>query len=170
MEKVTSIKEARKAKMDKQAEDLEKKLADQFKKAEEQMEHIEKKHTEALKEPGWFAHYISTDLHTPHLVNCHTHGLPGNFDHPDLQIVLNIPPQTAQHIFTDCIKYIKEGRQFEDGEKFALKINFVCWFKQFREGGRDVLRVILPDPKRSFPGDEGCAEGYDLQLTQFAEE
>ncbi|MDQ0247787.1 hypothetical protein J2S09_005440 [Bacillus fengqiuensis] len=40
-------------------------------------------------------------------------------------------------------------------------------FKQYREMGRDVLRVLLPDEDGILPTEENCDEYYKIQLDDY---
>ena len=35
--------------------------------------------------------------------------------------------------------------------------------------GQEVYRIVVPDADGKFPGDEGCADGYDAQLDDFVQ-
>lgn len=112
-------------------------------------------------------HYVPNDSHIGGLTNIHTHGVLENYNHPDLQITLNIPPQLATAVLNgivDC--YIDNGMQLKDGEMNPYLLHeAVVKTILTKENGREVFRIILPDQNGLFPEDEGCAEGYNQQYT-----
>lgn len=123
---------------------------------------LDKKMDKALQEQGWIMHAVFSEdgIHA----NNHTHGLYENYDHLDLQATLNIDPKIIHAIFSTMIEAIKNGFTYNDGEKYEKIIhNFPVECKLFQECGRDVLRVIFPDPNGLFPSDSDCDEMYKSQ-------
>lgn len=95
---------------------------------------------------GWLMHYVASDSTSPTGTNIHTHGMTENLKHIDLQCVAVIPPDLAILIFHNIVRKIKVGTTYKDGdvvdgiiEKFNIK------FVAATEGGRPVLRIIVPD-------------------------
>lgn len=123
-------------------------------------EHIERQ----MAEKGWIVHYSSSMC--SEYANIHTHGLEENFGHTDLQIALRINPNLAMGLLTDAVDLIKEGKRFEEGRMDDFCGNAV-WIKPYKEVDRDVLRIILCDPKGRFPWDEDCSEEYKEQIVDF---
>jgi len=108
-----------------------------------------KREKECLKEFGWYVHSVMNDPDYPYSMNIHTHGLLENFKHPDLQICLRISPTVAHAILSGAIELIKAGRTFSDGEIVIGDIisgDLPVLFLKRQECGRDVLRIIAPDP------------------------
>ena len=88
--------------------------------------------------------------------------------HLDFQIVLPIHQNIAGHIIKNFVDRIDQGEQFEDGmEVNEIISNFPVRLIKAKEGNRDVLRIILPDPKGRFPGDTDCDPFYDFQDKVF---
>lgn len=112
-------------------------------------------------------HYVPSDSQTGGWANIHTHGVSKNYNHPDLQIVLNIPPEVATAILNgivDC--YIDIGMKLKDGEfNPHLLHESVVKTVLTTESGREVFRIILPDPNGYFPEDLECAEGFNQQYS-----
>lgn len=113
-----------------------------------------------IEQYGWVAHGIVDDV----IPSLHTHGLPENYGHMDLEIQLPAKIERLKEIMDEVVRHIQEGTAFHDGEEninvFTVPIRFV----EKTEDGRKVLRVILPDPNGYFPGNPNCASGYDTQL------
>jgi hypothetical protein len=126
---------------------------------------MEEKFAAMIQENGWAAHYVSVDENH---INCHTHGAMEKLGHLDLQIVLPVPAVSANHILKILMNRIKDGMKYQEGEMYleALRNDHPdcpIYFKKFRETGRDVLRVILPDVNNLHPG-QGCVPLFERQL------
>lgn len=105
------------------------------------------KEEQMLKEYGFFCHLVMDDPDSPYGANFHTHGLP-EIGHPDIQIVLPLPPQVYGGIIHGVYDFIKAGNKLElerayDNFLENMNVQFV-WAV---ENDRDVLRMILPDKK-----------------------
>jgi hypothetical protein len=105
-------------------------------------------HKDMITKHGFCVHYVKEESTFPYKVNIHTHGIEDHLGHPDLQIVLPVPPDVAAGLFAILYVKIKDGARFSDGqvlktpeEEIKLPIKFVS----AKEGGRDLLRIILPD-------------------------
>ncbi|NII26195.1 DUF4262 domain-containing protein [Pseudoflavitalea sp. X16] len=119
-----------------------------------------------MAQHGWYIHYVISDERFPCKVNYHTHGIPVSFQHPDLQICLNISPQHAGSVFHTIIDRIKTGLRFELDRDYkgVLHNDFALRFAAAREGGRKLQRVLIPDPTGKLDQDP-----YHLQLTQLTD-
>lgn len=119
-----------------------------------------------MKQHGWIVHFIgSDDPSTPTGVNYHTHGLTDTFDHLDLQIVVSLGQNTAHGIFLSALDCIKEGRKFAHGDVVDRIVKgYNVKFVTATEGGRNLLRIILPDQNGSLDYADmevGMREQYD---------
>lgn len=159
--KVTSIDRARRAKEEKNLEQIA-----------DRMLNMQEWEQQMLREKGWYTHAVPAEQYkdAPNLANYHTHGLSETMSHPDLQIVIPVDAKVAHSIFGQFIEQIKGGLTIQDGDELHLNPKYMCQFKTFRETGREVLRIILQDKGGKYPWDEDCAPGFDQQLTKFAEE
>jgi len=102
-----------------------------------------------MKEQGWIVHYVTI----PPWVNCHTHGLPRRFHHPDLQLVSPLEMQKAMSILHLLVGKISSGRTFSPGEEVTEIIKrFPIRLMEAFDGDRKVLRIIFPDEQGSFDG------------------
>jgi hypothetical protein len=122
---------------------------------------------EMLEEYGWFVHYVfETDKNElKGLANIHTHGILENFNHLDVQIVLPLSPEVAHPVLVEVVEKIKNGTTFKDNEVSSeVLYDMDVYFLKFNEGNREVLRVMLPDPKGSLPNERECDEMYKRQL------
>lgn len=103
---------------------------------------------EKLAEYGWIVHSVGDDSDSPTGFNVHTHGLVENFDHPDFQIVIQMPPQYIYAILEGLVDRVKEGERFSADEMVDDVLHgFQVKMVEATECGRTVLRIILPDKK-----------------------
>jgi hypothetical protein len=80
------------------------------------------------------------------LPNVHTHGLAHVFRHRDLQLVVPLRPEVACDILANLADLIKGGSTLADGRRYQDVIRDAdVLLVAATEGGRPVLRVILPD-------------------------
>lgn len=118
----------------------------------------------SLEKFGWFTHFVP-DENYPLGVNIHTHGIKESFSHPDIQIIIGLPPEIVQSILHPLVKKIKAGKTFKAGESYSKIIKgFKVRFESTFECGRAVLRMILPDPKGHLEKDKmdpGYARQYE---------
>ena len=99
----------------------------------------------------------------PYACNAHTHGME-MYGHLDFQIVLSLPPREIGRILNTLGLRVQDGERFYHGE-YVSGIYADCDIRlaEFRETGRKVLRVIIPDRHYRFPEDPQCEEPYRLQ-------
>jgi hypothetical protein len=111
---------------------------------------------EAFKKCGWYAHYVCGDEDYPFAVNYHTHGFPESFKHKDIQVCLSIPRETIHSIVFTLADRIRAGEVFEAGDQVAKIIGggYLVTFKDAKEDGRDVLRLIFPDRDGNLSRDD----------------
>ena len=105
-------------------------------------------HKDMITKHGFCVHYVKEEKTFPYKVNIHTHGIEDHLGHPDLQIVLPVPPDVAASLFAILYVKIKDGARFSDGQVLNTpedEIKLPIKFVSAKEGGRDLLRVILPD-------------------------
>ncbi len=102
---------------------------------------------ENMEKYGWYAHHVFDDEQSPTGANAHTHGFEETWNHPDIQIVYPIPGNVAHGIFWTVVGHLKEGKRYEPGIRYGeILENYDVMFAWAQEGGRRVLRMILPDP------------------------
>ena len=111
---------------------------------------------------GWVAHAI---LDIPLI---HTHGLAEGFNHPDLEIRLDVNPQKRHELLTVLAEAVKMGRQFKPGDEDTTLFSVPVRFISREESGRMVVRAIFPDPQGRFPDDPSCPPEWAAQLIQDA--
>lgn len=117
----------------------------------------------------WIIHYIIDQPGPfPYLCNAHTHGME-NYEHLDFQMVLNLPPEHIAYLLNTLGKRVQNGEVFHDGDMVSgIYEDCEICLKKFRETGRDVLRLIIPDKYNRFPEDEKCMAPYKYQeLSMF---
>ncbi|MVT07680.1 DUF4262 domain-containing protein [Chitinophaga tropicalis] len=96
---------------------------------------------------GWYIHFVRGGDEYPCQTNYHTHGLPEKFGHPDLQICLNIPVDKAKSMFHTLVDEINAGNKFCADQTYLglLHGEYPVRFAGAQEGGRKLLRVLVPD-------------------------
>jgi hypothetical protein len=121
---------------------------------------------------GWYAHIVERgDDSSPTGFNYHTHGIPVTFPGAmDIQIVLPMPGDRCHGVAWSYIEYLRglpagskfpEAGQDVDGIIRGYKVRMAG----ATEGGRKVLRLILPDKNGKYDGDfaeqqlKGCDHG-----------
>lgn len=131
---------------------------------------VDERQKQAMKDLGWYAHYVTDDPDCPKNINYHTHGVSHSFNHPDFQICIGMPFETAHTIFNIAIAAVQEGKTFEPGKKYDNLIqsskdgsNLEVLVLEAEENDRPVLRFIFPDKHNDFDGElafqkEGCKE------------
>jgi uncharacterized protein DUF4262 len=104
---------------------------------------------EMMEKIGWIQHYVYDDPDLPCGVNHHTHGLSAKFGHPDLQLVGPLSMELGGNILNNIVNRLAEGERYSAGAVLEgiLKDGFLVKLVPAKECGRDVLRVILPDPE-----------------------
>ena len=119
---------------------------------------------EMTRKHGFCSHFVGDP--DCRYSNYHTHGFRKTWDHDDFQIVVSIPPNVANNLFWTFADRVKAGERFSDGSQVdkILKGHLVH-LKKAREGGRDVLRIILPDKNGLFPEDHGVDRYFGMQET-----
>lgn len=131
------------------------------------MEDFKRKEAEILAKHKWCAHYVFDDDTMPMGSNYHTHGIAENLGHPDFQSVLRIDPQVLHGVLTSIAEQVKKGRKFEAGMRYDKVLQGMdVTFINAREGGRKVLRLILPDKNGELDADKmdpAFALQYDLK-------
>jgi hypothetical protein len=130
---------------------------------EEAMDEIRRRQAAMVAEHGWVCHIVPDDPDVPTGYNAHTHSLLEFFGHPDFQLILPLPIATAHQILANLVDEVKAGRVFSAGTTASGIIrDFDVGFADATEGGRDILRVIVPDPEgRTARGEIG--ERYAVQ-------
>ena len=111
---------------------------------------IIKQREQMMKAHGWIVDaVIDNDCESGTGHNIHTHGIEENYGHLDLQCILPINKKVAHSIFCIVVEKIKEGKTFKAGKCYAglVKNEYKIRFMEAEEGGRKVLRMILPDEK-----------------------
>lgn len=99
----------------------------------------------------------------PYLCNAHTHGME-KYHHPDFQVVLNLPITEICRILNTLSLMVKRGHCFHDGELvYSIYEDCPVRLSGFTEGGRKVLRVIIPDQYNQYPENPECDHPYWFQ-------
>lgn len=98
-----------------------------------------------------------------YICNAHTHGME-KYSHPDFQMVLHTSPRDMGYILNTLGLRVKRGEHFRPGDMVS-GIFLDCFIRldAFEEGGRTVLRVIIPDEQNRFPEDENCTYPCSVQ-------
>ena len=112
---------------------------------------------------NWQIDYVFGLEEQGDVINAHTHGME-NYGHLDFQIVI---PFRLEHIYSllnAMGERVRKGEVFKSGDVVSrLYQNVNIRLESFKESGRDVLRLIIPDQSGKFPEEEGCEYPYTLQ-------
>lgn len=128
------------------------------------LDSLEAKEIEMTKKYGFFCHFVFDN--DCRYANFHTHGFRKTWGHDDFQIVALLPPNVANNLFWNFANRVKAGEHFADGGRVDKIVNnYDVLLKKAREGGRDVLRIIIPDKNGLFPEDPGVDRYYGMQET-----
>lgn len=119
---------------------------------------------------GWYAHYVPLPLNS--VVNAHTHGFEATFHHPNVQLFFSLPMETSHSIFATIAENIRNGTVYRTGEKYTgvLGGGYGVEFVHAKEGGRPVLRCLLPDKEGRLPSDPACEKPFADQLNYLDDE
>lgn len=129
---------------------------------------FKEKEQRLIDKHGWLVHFVPGSKEVPFEMNVHTHGLLENFGHLDLQICLQMSPDTCHSILITAIEdNIKKGKAYKAGEKYDgliasnSDVPYQVLFLEAQEGNRTVLRMVFPDKDGGFDGPmskqlEGC--------------
>jgi hypothetical protein len=124
---------------------------------------VRRRQAAMIDKHGWVCHIVPDDPNSPTGFNAHTHNLREFFGHPDFQLILPLPLATAHQVLINLVDEVKAGRVFSAGTTASGIIrDFDVGFADATEGGREVLRVVIPDPEgRTARGEIG--EAYRVQ-------
>ena len=132
-----------------------------------------------MQNHGWIIHFVAQgDESSPTGFNAHTHGLQQNYDHADFQVVIPLPQQVVHTIMITLADRVKAAERFQAGQTVADVIEgggrltgqeLLVKLVDATEGGRPVLRVILPDPNGKLDLGEINAQ-YARQYADLAHE
>lgn len=94
----------------------------------------------------------------------HTHGL-SKYGHPELQMVLHMPPEDIGYVLNILGMRVQSGEQFHAGQLVEdIFVDCPVRLDAFEAYGKQLLRVIIPDEKKRFPEDPDCSYPYNHQL------
>jgi hypothetical protein len=109
---------------------------------------------------GWLFEVVEDDSDSPTGYNAHTHNLWEQYQHPDLQITLPLPPRTVYDLMHAVVARVKEGEKLLVNHHYddiiqGFKTKFIwAW-----EAGRPVMRLVLPCP-------DGSLELHDMPVCE----
>lgn len=127
------------------------------------MDAYKKWEQEMMQKSGWYIHYLPGDDTCPNSINIHTHGLQESFGHPDLQICISLPQNTAGGILHDLVARIKKGERLTVDKIYKdIRQQYDFKFIDAHEDGRPVLRLLIPNPRNAYDG-----KVYQAQFTML---
>lgn len=86
------------------------------------------------------------------------------YKHPEFQLVLQLEYKLLLYTLNTLGLMVKAGRKFQDGDLVdELFEGYQVKLKGIEDGGKQVLRVIIPDPDHRFPDDPLCQLEYSYQ-------
>lgn len=110
----------------------------------------------------WIIHCVTNGVSDA--CNAHTHGM-NRYNHLDFQMVLNYPHQEIARILNTMGLRVQSGERFKAGDIVeGIYEDCPVRLDAAQEGGRNVLRVVIPDKYNRFPEEENCMEQYRIQL------
>lgn len=119
---------------------------------------------------NWIIHKVINDYGSGNLTNAHTHGM-GQYHHLDFQVVLNLPPKHIAYLLNSMGFKVQSGERFHAGDMiYGLYEDCPVRLDEFRETGRTILRLIIPDKYSLFPEDPDCMDAYKYQIMPMFEE
>ena len=122
-----------------------------------------------MSKVDWIIHYV-LDSGPNGLRNFHTHGME-KYDHPDFQVALSLPIELVGYTLNTLGFRVSNGEKFQDGQIITdLFDGAEARLDKVAETGREVLRVIIPDPKFRWPEDPDCEEPYCFQTDRVFED
>ena len=94
------------------------------------------------------------------------------FNHKNFQVVLDVGDEIACYIINSLCERVRDGQtqgaSMGSGDIITgIYSQYPLKLAQAWEGGRQVLRVLLPDDEGRFPGEKGCMAPYSDQLLKF---
>jgi hypothetical protein len=109
---------------------------------------VQRRHDASIAAHGFVVHIVPDQPDSPTGFSCHTHGLPASFGHPDFEVVLPLPYEAAGELLARLVARVKAGARYAAGDREdrVADAGDVA-FAAATECGRDVLRVIVPDPR-----------------------
>lgn len=119
----------------------------------------------------WIIHHIvnkdNAEVFPANLCNCHTHGMK-TYTHKDFQVVLDLGDDVTDYILNSLCEKVQDGQTFLPGQTvMGIYANLPIKLWSVNEGGRSVLRALIPDDDGRFPGEKGCAAPYCDQLVKL---
>lgn len=117
----------------------------------------------------WIIHLLTDQYGPGGTVNRHTHGME-RYDHLDFQVVLNLRPDEIGRLLNTMGSRVQRGERFKAGEMVdGLYLDCPIRLDTFKESGRRVLRLIVPDANNLFPENPRCMEFYKHQTQRMFE-
>lgn len=79
-------------------------------------------------------------------------------------MVINAGAKEIGRILNTFGMKVQAGEQFHDGQYvYGIYEDCAVRLQEFDEGGRKVLRVVIPDGNNAFPEEAMCKEPYSFQ-------
>ena len=104
------------------------------------------------------------DSFPDYICNAHTHGME-KYNHLDFQMVIHANPNTLCYVLNYLCYRVQQGERFKPGDMVeGIFADYLVRLDAFEEGGRTVLRVIIPDSRNRFPEVSTCDYPYSYQL------
>lgn len=130
--------------------------------------------SDSKTECTWIIHRVHDGKHKiypKNFCNIHSHGMEV-YNHKNFQVVLDVGDEIACYIINSLCERVREGHtqgvSMGSGDVITgIYSQFPLKLVQASEGGRSVLRVLLPDDEGRFPGEKGCMAPYSDQLIKF---
>ena len=120
----------------------------------------------------WYIHSVFQTPDLPEYIqNNHTHGMQEEYEHYDFQMLINLGANEISRLLNTISFRVQEGEIFKNGQMVSgLYEDCNIRLDLFRETGRDVLRLIIPDKDNRFPEDPLCKKPYKYQTMRLFED
>lgn len=98
-----------------------------------------------------------------------TYGLESAYQHPEFELVLNLPDNDIGYLLNLFGRLVREGIKFEDG--MLIGGVFMDCDVRIEKIPKDnnLLRIVIPDGRNRWPKDKHCDPSYAVQAKPMDE-
>jgi len=122
-----------------------------------------------MEKIDWIIHHVIDQSGPGFTINAHTHGME-RYGHMDFQLVFPARPKDILYLLNTMGLQVQNGEIFHDGDMVkGLFEDCDVRLDLFRETGRQVLRLIIPDSFNRFPENPLCEAPYKYQTKKMFE-
>lgn len=123
-----------------------------------------------MNKVNWIIHYVIGNYGPGGCINAHTHGME-KYGHLDFQCVLNTNKGDIMYLLNTLGRRVQYGERFSPGDMVeGLFLDCPVRLDLFKETGRTLLRLIIPDGFNTFPENPACKAPYKYQIERMFEQ